>query len=212
MNLRTEVNYDGLNFPSSMAFLGIDDILVSEKNTGLVKRITNGKLIDTPVLDVQVANKGERGLLGIAVDRSQSNQTYVFLYFTESSTHTDGDDVTSNKEPVGNRLYRYSLVDNKLVDPILLLDIQASTTAKSKFHNGGKIVIGPDNDLYLTVGNIQRNSQALNNKTGSQPRWKRRDIESNAGGQTGRQRNSRRYVSIKSILRLRNTKQFWNGF
>lgn len=102
------------------------------------------------------------------------NQAHVFLYYTESAGHKDGDDTTENREPLGNRLYRYALVDNKLVDPKLLVDISASTTAKNAFHNGGKIVIGPDGALYLTVGNMERNTQSTNNKTGSPP-------EGNAG-------------------------------
>lgn len=168
-NLGTEIKYYGLNFPSSIAFLGPDDILVSEKNTGVVKRITNGKILETPILDLSVANKDERGLLGMAVDKSETKYIHVFLYFTESSSHKDGDDVTANKEPLGNRLYKYTLVNNKLVEPKLLLDIPASTTSKNAFHNGGKIVIGPDNYLYLTVGNIEHNTQASNNKTGLPP-------------------------------------------
>ena len=47
-----------------MAFLGPDDILVTEKETGIVKRILNGQILDEPVLDVAVANSIERGLLG----------------------------------------------------------------------------------------------------------------------------------------------------
>ena len=159
----------GLAFPSSFAFLAPDDILVSEKNTGMVKRIINGTVLDKPILDVPVANKGERGLLGMAVDKSEVNLTHVFLYFTESASHKDGDDVTSNLDPLGNRLYRYTLVDNKLIEPKLLLNISAATPSKDTFHYGGKIVIGPDNNLYLTIGNMERKTQAVNNKTGLPP-------------------------------------------
>jgi aldose sugar dehydrogenase len=38
-----------------------------EKDNGTVQRIVNGKMLPEPVLDVNVANKFERGLLGIAV-------------------------------------------------------------------------------------------------------------------------------------------------
>ncbi len=56
-----------------MAFLRPNDILVLEKNTGKVDRIVNGKVLPQPVLDVAVANKIERGLLGIAVAPSLSS-------------------------------------------------------------------------------------------------------------------------------------------
>src|SRR5918995_5781209 len=105
-----------------MAFLGPDDILVLEKNEGTVKRIVNGTVLSEPLLDVNVANKNERGMLGIAIDpeppfnqtkenktqNQKTNNLYVFLYYTES-INEDGDDVTNNNEPLGNRLYRYEL-------------------------------------------------------------------------------------------------------
>src|SRR5215216_6263448 len=49
------VSSDGLELPTSMAFLGPDDILVLEKEKGTVQRIVNGKLLPTPVLTVDVA-------------------------------------------------------------------------------------------------------------------------------------------------------------
>jgi aldose sugar dehydrogenase len=57
-----------------MAFLGPNDILVLEKDNGTVQRIVNGQMLSEPVLDVNVANKFERGLLGIAVAKHNDNQ------------------------------------------------------------------------------------------------------------------------------------------
>ena len=120
-----------------MAFVGPNDILVTEKNTGMVKRIINGQLNPKALLDVSVANVAERGMLGIAILNNINNNsngnaatntispTYVFLYYTESSSATDGDDVDSEESVLGNRLYRYELVDNQLVNPKLLLDLPA---------------------------------------------------------------------------------------
>jgi hypothetical protein len=47
--------------------------LVLEKDNGTVQRIVNGKMLPEPVLDVIVANKFERGLLGIAVAKHNNN-------------------------------------------------------------------------------------------------------------------------------------------
>ena len=55
-NLVVEKMTDGFDFPTSMAFLGPNDILVTEKETGKVMRIIDGQIQDTPVLDVSVAN------------------------------------------------------------------------------------------------------------------------------------------------------------
>src|ERR671914_2704813 len=58
-NLKTELIVDKLKFPSGMEFIGNDDLLVIEKNTGIVKRVTNGKVI-AELLDLNVAKKSER--------------------------------------------------------------------------------------------------------------------------------------------------------
>src|ERR671930_2163603 len=57
--LKVEVVLKGLQFPTAMAFLGPNDILVLEKN--------NGTILPHPLLKIPVANKGETGMLGIAV-------------------------------------------------------------------------------------------------------------------------------------------------
>lgn len=64
-NLTVEKITEGLDFPTSMSFIGNNDILVTEKNTGIVKRVLNGQVQETPALDVSVASSIERGLLGM---------------------------------------------------------------------------------------------------------------------------------------------------
>ena len=171
--LEAEVVFSGIKFPTSMAFLGPNDILVTEKNSGKVHRIINGTIIQKPLLDVNVANKGERGLLGISVAKHEKNERpYVLVYFTESA-NKDGEDVSEGKSPLGNRLYRYELAEDKLDNPKLLLDLPVKPDA---FHNGGKIVLGRDNNVYLVVGDlgvgdlgVSAKSKSQNVKNGSDP-------------------------------------------
>jgi aldose sugar dehydrogenase len=171
-NLKAEVFFKGIEFPTSMAFLGPDDILVLEKNNGTVRRIVNGTMLPEPLLDVSVANKSERGMLGIAVSKNE-NKTNVFLYYTESGGKNGNDDCPTptlcndGNDPLGNRLYRYDLIDNKLVNPKLLLGLPAKP---GPAHNGGKIVIGPDSNLYLAIGELTlMKTQASNYQTGLAP-------------------------------------------
>jgi glucose/arabinose dehydrogenase len=42
-------------------------------------------------------------------------------------------------------------LDNKLGDPKLLLDLPAIPESK---HNGGVVMIGPDNNVYTIIGNV----------------------------------------------------------
>ena len=61
-NLKVEQVVEGLDAPTTMAFLGPDDFLVLEKNNGTVIRVLNGKILDEPLLDVNVANSVETGM------------------------------------------------------------------------------------------------------------------------------------------------------
>jgi aldose sugar dehydrogenase len=150
-NLKVELIVQGLDLPITMAFLGPNDILVLEKDKGTVQRIVNGKILPEPLLDVNVATSVERCMCGIAVSKSDTTGiTYVFLYFTEAEL-TDSEDIIEEKSPLGNRLYRYELVNNKLINPVLLLDLPAIPGPR---HNGGAIMIGPDNNLYVPIGDV----------------------------------------------------------
>jgi hypothetical protein len=69
-----------LKFPTSMAFLGPDDILVLEKNEGTVNRIVNGEMLPEPLLDVNVSTEYERGMLvnGLIMNGIRRESQYVF--------------------------------------------------------------------------------------------------------------------------------------
>ena len=133
---------DGFSRPTGMSFLGPNDFLVTEEDTGKVKRVIDGRISQT-VLDVDVSTNDSRGLIGID-STNVANKTFVFLYFTESSSKDHG-------EPVGNRLYKYELINGQLTDQKLLLDMPAGPGSKD---NGGPIVIGPDNNVYSVVGHV----------------------------------------------------------
>jgi glucose/arabinose dehydrogenase len=172
-NLKAEIVYKGIDFPTSMAFLNSDEILVLEKNNGVVRRIVNGMSLSEPLLDVNVANANERGLLGIAVAKNDGNTTNVFLYYTESKERDGNDDCPTptdckkGNDPLGNRLYRYDLIEDKLTNPKLLLDLP---TKPGPAHNGGVITLGPDNNVYLVIGELtSMGTQASNIQNGSAP-------------------------------------------
>jgi aldose sugar dehydrogenase len=159
--LKIELVTSGLDFPTTMAFLGPDDFLILEKNTGNVKRFVNGTMVKKPLLHVSPSIKDERGLLGIAISEKNKNNYYsnallvqnkdvshnVFLYYIVCK------DMVKNTG-CENRVYRYDL-DNKnniLINPKLLVGVPSFPDPS---HIGGIIEIGPDNNLYVTVGNFQ---------------------------------------------------------
>lgn len=86
-NLELEVvNKDRLELPSTMTFLGKDDFLVLERNTGVVQRIINGSKLQKPLLDLNVSLYD--GALGIAaikpkvpqeLNNASNVDAYVFI-------------------------------------------------------------------------------------------------------------------------------------
>ena len=154
-NLKVETVATGLALPTTMAFIGPNDILVLEKSKGTVQRIVNGQMLAEPLLQVNVSSEVERGMLGIATSKdNQTGSTNVFLYYTEAQ----------GGEPVASRLYRYELANDKLVNPVLLLDLPAVPGPR---HNSGNILIGPDNNLYVSVGDLDGHITLAQNVNGA---------------------------------------------
>jgi aldose sugar dehydrogenase len=79
LQVRTVVS--GLDMPIGVAFLGRNDMLVLEKNTGRVQRVVNG-VVTATVLDLGVNNASERGLLSIALHPRFPKNPGVYLYWT----------------------------------------------------------------------------------------------------------------------------------
>ncbi|MDQ5870375.1 MAG: PQQ-dependent sugar dehydrogenase, partial [Thermoproteota archaeon] len=92
--------------PSTMAFLGRDDFLILDRDEGKVFRVINGKMLQEPVIDVNVATVGYRGLLGIAVSTDTNAHTSVFLYYTKAHKDREDEDTSNPVEPIGNQVYR----------------------------------------------------------------------------------------------------------
>jgi glucose/arabinose dehydrogenase len=80
-NLRIRPVITGLVTPITMAFVGPNDLLVLEKNTGKVQRVVNGTVQST-VLDLAVNNASERGLLGIALHPAFPANPGVYLFWS----------------------------------------------------------------------------------------------------------------------------------
>lgn len=165
-NLKVELVYEGLEYPTNMEFLASNDILVLEKNKGTVQRIIDGQMLDQPILDIAVANENERGLLGLAISQNANNQTFVYLYFTESGNRTDGSDhcpeivkCSLANDSNGNKLYQYQLKDGKLLHPKLLLNLPS---VPGSDHVGGPILIGPNNSSFNGF-TTRRNANTSNN-------------------------------------------------
>ncbi|HET8793390.1 MAG TPA: PQQ-dependent sugar dehydrogenase [Nitrososphaeraceae archaeon] len=180
--LKIELVTSGLDFPTTMAFLGPDDFLILEKNTGNVKRVIDGKVLDKPLLHVNTNIKDERGLLGVAVSKKKLSD-YPFFVENKKLTHNVFlYYIECNKKGIDceNRIYKYDLdnENNELVNSKLLVGIPSFPDPS---HIGGIIRIGPDENLYFTVGNFQNTIPTKLYKTKTQNFEDSEDIDGRAG-------------------------------
>ncbi len=158
----------GLNFPTSMAFLGPNDFLVLEKDTGKVQRVVNGSIQST-VLDLAVNSASERGLLGIALHPQFASNGFVYLFWSESNTGVD----TNNVDAIavlGQRVDRYKWNGSNLAFDLNLIRLRALQQDAGQpsrgNHNGGVLRFGPDGKLYILFGDNGRRGLLQNITSG----------------------------------------------
>ena len=155
-NLKVELVASKLDFPTSMEFIGREDILVTEKNTGNVFRVINGN-VTGPLIHIDVASKDERGLLGVAVSKIEDSKDdnhdpYVYLYYTQCQKI--GKKSSQNCANYVNR-YEFNSENNTLINPKLILNLSA---LPGPSHNGGGLELDKDNNLYVITGDLQSTS------------------------------------------------------
>ena len=123
-----------------MAFSHDGRLFYTEKNSGNVRIMQNDTILASPfatVSDVYV--HWEQGLLGLTLDRDFDHNHFVYLYYT--ATDAKGDPI--------NRVVRFTDDNNKGKDMIVLVD---NIPASEGYHSGGALAFGPDDKLYITVG------------------------------------------------------------
>ena len=184
-----------LNQPTSMAFLATDDILVCEKSTGQVRRILNGAVQGGSVLDLAVANSSEQGLLCIALDPQFASNQSVYLYYTKSSTASDGGTAQDN------RVEKFAWNGTSLVFAATVITLPASPGPN---HDGGIITFGPPSappasqKLFVVIGDLNRNNQLENHAAGAAPDDTGCILRLNADGSTPSGADAGPFFSVPS--------------
>lgn len=131
-----EVVADGLEIPWDLAVLPDGDLLVTER-AGRISLLSDGTLTEVATLD-DTFDKGEAGMMGIALssDFADTGEFYV------CSATKQGD----------VRVIPYTLADDRdsaeRQDPL----VTGLPLADNGRHSGCRLLIGPDEMLYVSVG------------------------------------------------------------
>lgn len=143
---RLEVLLDGLSMPTSLAAMPDGRLLITEQETGRVRVVQDGLLLDEPWFELPVFTAEEEniiaqelGLVTIAVDPLFSENGFVYIYYTEQSN--DG-----SRRTVFARLRD---VDGRGTDLTKLVTIELAPT---KRHIAGGIAFDGSDAIFLAVG------------------------------------------------------------
>lgn len=139
-----ELVMDRLAFPTNMALATDGRLFFTEKETGDVRIIRDGRLLPMPFDHLDVIAGGETGLLGIALHPTFPNPPWVYVSYSDALDGrnrmirilADGD--------VGTR--RQNLIDG--------------LSAANGYHNGGDIAFATDGSLFLSVGEAHEPERA----------------------------------------------------
>lgn len=124
---------NGLEVPWGLTFLPDGRALVGERPSGDISVITVAGDVKKVGTVPGVADDGEGGLLGVVASPTFSDDQFVYAYVT---TDTD------------NRVVRMRLNSDRLVATRAVL----TGIPKNSFHDGGRLLFGPDGMLYVTTG------------------------------------------------------------
>jgi glucose/arabinose dehydrogenase len=130
-----------LTSPWGLAFLPDGSALVSERDTGRIKRVPAGGGNAVTVGRVSgVQPTGEAGLLGLAVPPGD-DPNFVFAYYTAARD---------------NRVVKIAWDGQKLGKQTAIL----TGIPKAAIHDGGRLLIGPDDTVFVATGEVGNPSLA----------------------------------------------------
>ncbi|HXK32562.1 MAG TPA: PQQ-dependent sugar dehydrogenase [Dehalococcoidia bacterium] len=168
---------EGVDMPTQIAFIGPDDMLVTEKD-GDVVRVTDGQAQEEPVLSLATNYADERGVLGIATHPGFEQNNYVYIYWTWTGEGDVPDGLTGEaSEDIelvpenGNRVDRFVWDGERLTFDQNIIELPSRVTdltldRRRGNHNGGVIKFGDDGKLYAVIGDQNVRGELTNVQDG----------------------------------------------
>lgn len=151
--LDTTIIARGLEVPWEILW-GPDNYIWVTERPGRVLRINPDTKVRKQILHVNVETQGESGLLGMALHPDFPQTPTVYLVYT----YLDAGNI---KE----RLVSYTYQQDSLINETILINNITGNT----YHDGSRLIFGPDNKLYMSTGEagnmpLAQDTTSLNGK------------------------------------------------
>jgi glucose/arabinose dehydrogenase len=155
LQLSLEPFASGLSSPVGLANAG-DDRLFAIERSGQIRVIqANGTVLATPFMDISArvdSSNSEEGLLGIAFHPNYASNGYFYVNYTNTTSAIRR-----------TRISRFSVTGNPNVADPNSEEILLTVTQPDWNHNAGKINFGPDDYLYIPLGDGGGGGDSSNN-------------------------------------------------
>ena len=145
---KLETVVEGLEIPWSVAFLPSGGLLITERDTTDLHLYQDGKLHPRVEGIPDVWNKGQGGLMEVALHPDYEQNAWIYLaYSGRSPENTEGKEVGMTK------IVRGRIVDHIWTDQELIFETPTEMHSPSGAHFGTRLVF---QDEYLFFGNGDR--------------------------------------------------------
>lgn len=148
-NAKAETVVLGADWPTALGFAPDGRVFYAEKNTGRVRVISAGVLLDQPFATVPVNNAGTRGALGVALHPDFETNQRVYVFYSRSDTG----ETTSDPQAIVDQRVVYFEADGDVADGGEIF-VASLPPGGSSGPIGGRLAFGPDGKLYVALGDL----------------------------------------------------------
>jgi glucose/arabinose dehydrogenase len=142
----------GLSAPVKLDFAADGRLFFNELSNGNIRVIdAGGNLLPTAFATVTVLHGAEQGLLGLELDPNFGTNGFVYVFASVPAGGGHGD---------RNQVLRFTASGNVASGPPTVIVDDLPT---NDVHNSGDVKIGPDGNLYVTLGDAGTATNAQTN-------------------------------------------------